>query len=83
MRVWELGKELGVTYEGGQEAIVKELENMEAKDQPMARNRESTKVSMIIGTLNIRGMGGSEKWNYVQGLIKKERLKMLCLQDEK
>ncbi|KAK7373856.1 hypothetical protein VNO80_07276 [Phaseolus coccineus] len=33
LRIWELGQELGVTYEGEQELIIIELEEMEVRDR--------------------------------------------------
>ncbi|KAK7364555.1 hypothetical protein VNO80_13292 [Phaseolus coccineus] len=35
LRIWELGKELGVTYEGEQEMIIQELEEMKVRDRKL------------------------------------------------
>jgi len=45
VRLWELAKELGVTFSREEEQIIKELENMESKDRNQAKGKARGKFS--------------------------------------
>ena len=39
VKLWELAKELGTTFSGEEEQIIKELENMESRDKNQAKGK--------------------------------------------
>lgn len=90
---WKLGKKLGLSCTKDDDFVTEKIEDLIHQDL-RSRKRNSKKgqerekkihfkVSMIIVSYNIRGLGEREKKRDVKDLIKKVRTDMCCLQESK
>jgi len=63
--MWRVGKNVGFSYEEGDENIVHKLKVLENLDNVISKQNAGRRIIMIIISMNIRGIGGTTKKRFI------------------
>ena len=82
-RIWNNGKEMRFSLAGQKKDVISSFQSIENRDNGKVSGGRTARLIMKIISLNVRGLGGSIKRNYVRDLIRKEHVEIVCLQETK
>jgi len=80
-RIWNNGKEMRFSLAGQKKDVISSFQSIENRDNGKVSGGRTARLIMKIISLNVRGLGGSIKRNYVRDLIRKEHVEIVCLQE--
>ncbi|GAB2296724.1 hypothetical protein Dimus_030831, partial [Dionaea muscipula] len=87
-KVWQLGKVLGLYYEGEEREVISRLSKLEEEDGrgpghigvgEVVSLRRHNLLKMLLLSWNIRGVGRKEKWSKIKEVARKHRVDFLLL----